>query len=47
MVEISYLLLAGQESTLKDTFDQVITVKAFDEGDIGVSQMNELLLTAP
>lgn len=39
-------LLAGQESTLKDTFDKNINLKAFDEGDIGVSQMNELLLTA-
>jgi len=39
-------LLAGQTSTLKKPFDKSINLRAFDEGDIGVSQLNELLLTA-
>ena len=38
-------LLTGQTSTLEHTFDQAINIKAFDEGDIGVSQINELLLS--
>jgi len=39
-------LLAGQKSNLKEVFDEYIDIDAFEKGTIGVSQMNELLLTA-
>ena len=39
-------LMAGQRSHLGEAFDRCINVDAFEKGSIGVSQMNELLLTA-
>ena len=39
-------LLAGQKSNLKEVFDECIDIDAFEKGTMGVSQMNELLLTA-
>lgn len=39
-------LLTGQKSNLGEVFDKCIDIDAFGRGPIGVSQMNELLLTA-
>lgn len=39
-------LLTGQASDLKDNFDKYVNVKAFENGEIGVSTLNELLLSA-
>lgn len=39
-------LLTGQRSHLSEAFHEYINVDAFEKGPIGVSQMNELLLTA-
>jgi hypothetical protein len=39
-------LLAGQRSTLAEVFDKFIDIDAFEQSPIGVSQVNELLLTA-
>lgn len=39
-------LLTGQKSNLKEVFDECIDTNAFESGHIGVSQLNELLLTA-
>jgi len=38
--------LAGQRSNLSEAFEKYIDIDAFEEGPVGVSQMNELLLTA-
>jgi hypothetical protein len=39
-------LLAGQISDLREVFDKCIDIRAFERGPVGVSQVNELLLTA-
>lgn len=39
-------LLTGQRSNLGEVFDECIDIRAFEKGLLGVSQMNELLLTA-
>ena len=39
-------LLTGQKSSLATSFDSRIKVSAFDHGEMGVSQLNELLLAA-
>jgi hypothetical protein len=39
-------LLTGQASNMKAYFDNAINLENFEKGHIGVSQMNELLLTA-
>jgi hypothetical protein len=39
-------LLTGQKSNLREVFDKCIDIDAFERGPMGVSQMNELLLTA-
>lgn len=39
-------LLTGQRSNLRKVFDKCIDIRAFEKGVLGVSQMNELLLTA-
>lgn len=39
-------LLTGQVSHLSDTFDKSVSIDRFETGDIGASQLKELLLTA-
>jgi len=39
-------LLTGQKSNLEKVFDKYIDFDTFEKGSMGVSQMNELLLTA-
>lgn len=39
-------LLTGQASDLEDSFDKYVNVKAFETGEIGISALNELLLSA-